>query len=257
MQPTLSQREIARIHTVKVVYLQPRQDIFVYPYINNSANSSTPETDWLEQYDVSHTFAYRKFRGTVPQRYSHADYAGQYLAPYAGEVSALDVRQHMFAGVKQVTEHVPWLKGVVIETPDKPTVESFMLDYFRSSNADAVIYLQPYIWLDDYGEHLHTHLNLLVYAKPDNGARELYDEQQFEVSYKLMVPGADSTGELYNMYDLTTDNRFRQWFVGNAYQLRVDIDAATGQIFGDLARYLGADMPGMDESPVQVKSKAD
>ena len=183
----ISDREMRLIHTVKVVYLQPRRDLFVYSYINNTGSSSTPETDWLEQYEVPHVFAYRKFGGTVPQHYSRTDYADKYLAQYADEVSALAIRQHLFAGVKQVVGRVPWLRGVTIETPEKPTEENFMLDYYRSSGVDAIIYIQPYIWMDDFAENLHTHFNLLVYAKPDNGARELYDEQEFEVSYKLGV----------------------------------------------------------------------
>lgn len=244
-QPTLGSREIARIHTVKVVYLQPRRDLFIYPYIDNTKNSSTPETDWLEQHEVPHVFAYRKFGGAVPQHYSHPDYTDQYLTPYADEVTALAIRQHLFDGVKQVVERVPWLKGVTIETPAKPTDENFMLDYFRSSNVDAVIYVQPYVWMDDYAENLHTHFNVLVYTRPDNGSRELSDEQEFDVAYKLFVPGADSTGQKYTMYDLTNDARFRQWFAGNAYQLRVDIDTATTQIFTDLAHYLSADSGGV------------
>lgn len=251
-QPTLDQHEIWRAKTVKIVYLQPKYDVGVFSYLA----PMTAETAWLEQYEVPHEFAYKKFGSSVPQHYSIGDSTDEHLAPYQAALATLQIKQRLFAGLQQAVESTPWLKDVSIEVPEKPTDEHYLLQHFRDSNADALIYLEPAVWLDDYGQSLHAALYVIVYAKPENGMRELYDVEEYDYAARLQAPAQDPSGPLYSIFDLKVDDRFKLWFMGHAGQLNSDVTSALSQMDDFLVHYLAGDSPVPSRVRVSVLDRA-
>ena len=250
-EPALEQREIARIHTARVVYIRQQSDFAIFQ-VNDYSGVIT-------MLALNYGFA-GALAGNLllPPTLSQADAAitDDFLYQHQDTVSTFRFQDRLQEAVADVIPRVPWLNGVPQETRYTPMTAYEMQQYVRDAGVDAVIFLYPVSGLDVDGTRLYVYLRVSVYANPHTDLSPFkYDSVNLGCLCKLVIPDQDPKKAFQSIYGISLKQRFQVWFANDASVLRQDADRGISQAHDELAHYLGA-LPTTKAPCTRITDKA-
>lgn len=219
--PTLSQRDISRIHTVKVVYVQPRHELGMISVASQGGFMPLATGGILY----------------LPDK-PEVDLTDKYLSQYQSEIDTLDTRKRLLAIATQAAAEAPWLAKAPFEVADKPIQ---MWQYTQDSGLDAVVFLVPTTALSEFGFDLLLNIHVLIYVNPHNAASYVRDSAVFGDNQRLLIPGENAHESALDMHGMHVKDAVSIWFGDDAGQLHKDIDSALPLISAGLTHYLAGD----------------
>ena len=230
-EPGIPQREIARLHTVKVVYLPPPHNLGVYSYPNQGAAATNPD-----QIPVA-MVANLVISARGPS--FGDDETKNYLNSYQDAIAKLDTRKRLYDTVTGALALAPWLAKVPVEVRDQPMSGGDVWRYIHDTGVDAILYFMPTVGLEDTGRYLHLYVICIMYVNPHTASPYIYGEVSYGGVYSLVVPHQDPKKPPKSIYALNPQQAIGDWFMDDAAELRGDIDPVLPEIGESLALYLG------------------
>lgn len=216
--PTLDPHEMARIHTLKIVYVEMPQELsMVLPAQQGGVMPAG------------------KMFLIMPESPAE-DLSGKYLGHYQDDIANLGARKRLFSIAGLAVALSPWHSMAQLEYVNGP-VDAWQ--YTQDSGVDAVLFLKPESSLSPYGYDFYFRIHALLYVNPHNASSYLYDEQTFGDKYRVLIPGETAHETALDLHDVHTQQAVDIWFGDHAAQLHADIDSASMQISAGLVHYLG------------------
>ena len=226
-QRTLSDHEIQRIHTVKVVYIQAPYELGMRSFVSNN----------IMPVPIPGGVIF------VPgSLYDRGDLTSKYLGPYQDVIKTFDARERLYTAATQAVSQAPWLAKAPFEIVDHPMSGDDKWHYIQDSGMDAVIFLTPTIALDDMGYNVHVQMQVDVFVNPRTKSPYEYDSALFGDSRELQLKQNPNEPH-HSLSALSADKAAAVWFADGAPQLHNDIDLLLPPIGPELAHYLGGDVP--------------
>ena len=226
-QRTLSDHEIQRIHTVKVVYIRSPYELGMRSFVSNNIMPMPIPGGVLF------------VPGSI---YDRGDLTSKYLGPYQDVIKTFDARERLYTAVTQAVSQTPWLAKAPFEVIDHPMSGDDKWHYAQDSGLDAIVYLTPVVALDDSAYHVHVKLYVDVYVNPHNASVYEYDSAMFGDMLELQIK--QNPNEVHHSLSaLSADKAVARWFADDAVQLHSDIDLLLPPLGPELAHYLGGDVP--------------
>ncbi len=248
-QPTLSHREVERIRSIKVVYLQPQYDLGMFDHPGSIGPATVVGITFGAIGGMTGSLIDNGF-STSPVGNNFTD---KKLSQYRDIAASLDTRKRLLAIATQAITATPWLKGMPLEIVEQPVAADYMWQHTRDSSEDAVIYLIPLVGLDSYAGHLHVQFWVDVYANPHTQSPYLYDSAELGKIFEQRV-AVDSGGTMNSFYALELDARLQMWFANDGATVRNDLDPTLQEISTGLVRYLATDAAA---EPLSIGAAAD
>lgn len=237
-QPTLSERAIDQFKIVKIVYVEPSYDVNVYTtdhftgliehvYFKTGDSEDTLKTLTSSELQVLHT---------------------------------LDFKVSIRLLVEQVIAQTPWLAHRKIETVPSPLSDDDEWKMTRSTHADAVIFLTPYIGFPSNGSHFITSVIVDIFVNSPERGTYFFEGAGFGRNYELRRPNENPKGPPKSPWAIPETERFTIWFSHNANQLKSDFESTLPITKNGLFQYLKGDRqksasPGTAEGRTDLESK--
>ena len=231
-RPIVSYEAIKRLHSVKVVYIQPSYILAIQEY-----DSTTLMPMMLGGGRVAFI--------AMPAPMPKGDFlTNDYLSDtYRDEITPLDARPRLLAAATHAISQVSWLANAPLSVVDHSMDLDDMRHDVLDSNMDAVVYLEPVMALSIDGRDLRAGIVVTVYVNHRTGnefnyvSRVIPDDEQ-EVQLKPAPNGRHRPAFGHSPKELA-----QVWFADDAAQLHSDIDSAVSQVEPGIIHFLAGDMP--------------